>query len=461
MAEKISTSIPGFIDLLLDAVCIVDEEGRYVYVSAAYEQIFGYTPEEIIGRRMIDLVAPEDRERTLAAANNVMAGNSHLHFENRYIRKDGRVVNIMWSARWSQADRLRIAVARDITDLKHAEALQSATYAISEAAHTAEDLPALFKQVQAVLARLLPADNFAVGLLDETTGNLSLKHLDTNSFPAAYADIAACRTLCTYVAETHLPLLLTPHDKDHPMYPLLSHHGEACWLGVPLTTHNKTIGALGLMSISGDCHYTARHRDLLQYVSTQVATAIERKQLHERLQYLAQYDSLTGLPNRALLHDRLDHALALARRNHGKLAVLFVDLDQFKSVNDQLGHAEGDALLQEIALRLKKCVRESDTVARLSGDEFVIILESLKATSISDDAGSSSTVGANKIISKLKTSINEPIVLGSHTIKMTASIGLARFPEHGDTPNQLLKHADKAMYQAKRQHRIIYSDPIH
>ena len=128
------------IELLLDAICVVDTEGRYISVSAAFERIFGYTPEEVVGRPMIELVHPEDRERTLQTAQEIMAGHAQPNFQNRYIRKDGRVVHIMWSARWSEADQVRIAVAHEITELKRAEAMQTALLAISESAHTAKDL---------------------------------------------------------------------------------------------------------------------------------------------------------------------------------------------------------------------------------------------------------------------------------------------------------------------------------
>jgi len=134
MKHLISAPVASFTDLLLDAVCMVDVNGRFVFVSAACERIFGYTQEEMIGMVMLDLVAPADRQRTIAAAQAIMNGHAQVHFENRYNRKDGRVAHIMWSARWSATDQLRVAVARDITTLKQTQAKQAALYAISEAA---------------------------------------------------------------------------------------------------------------------------------------------------------------------------------------------------------------------------------------------------------------------------------------------------------------------------------------
>ena len=132
---SLAVSLAPAFDLLLDAVCMVDGQGVFVHVSAAAQQIFGYAPEELIGRRMIDLVLPEDRGRTLEAAQRVMAGQAHLNFENRYLRKDGQVVHLLWSARWLPEAGLRVAVARDITERKRAEQIQAATYAKIGRAH--------------------------------------------------------------------------------------------------------------------------------------------------------------------------------------------------------------------------------------------------------------------------------------------------------------------------------------
>ncbi|MGZ3241468.1 MAG: PAS domain-containing protein [Burkholderiaceae bacterium] len=125
MNKKGSAPLSDVMDLLLDAICVVDAQGCFVSVSGACERIFGYTPEEMIGKPMIDLVYHEDRKRTLQAVDKIMDGYLQRHFENRYVRKDGEVVHIMWSARWSENDQVRVAVARDITERKLAEPLQA------------------------------------------------------------------------------------------------------------------------------------------------------------------------------------------------------------------------------------------------------------------------------------------------------------------------------------------------
>ncbi len=430
----------GFMDLLLDAVCAVDAEGHFVFVSAACERIFGYRPEEMIGMNMIDLVLPEDRERTLQTAREIMAGQAKPYFENRYRHKDGRIAHIMWSARWSESDQLRIAVARDITERKQAESLHAALYAISEAAHVAEDLLALFRQIHQIIGELLPAQNFSVALYDALHDRLSFPyHVDERDQSDASGNSTA-GALCAEVIRSGQALLLSPGTQSKAAEPLRpsTDQDALCWLGVPLNSPGGVIGALALKSYRGGAQYSEKDTELLQFVSNQVAAAIERKQLQARLRHMAQYDQLTQLPNRGLLHDRLKTALERARREQDRMALLYLDLDRFKQVNDSLGHAAGDLLLQEVASRLKQCVRGVDTVARIGGDEFVVLLESIQTPE-----------QAAHLAEKIRRLLNLPMDLGGQPLCILPSIGIALYPEHGDTVEQLLKHADDAMYGAK------------
>ncbi len=439
--------LASYMDLLLDAVCAVDKQGRFVFVSAACERIFGYTPDELIGRSMIELVHPADRQRTLAAAGEIMGGDPKHNFENRYLRKDGCVAHISWSARWSEVDQLRIAVARDITERKQAESRQAALYAISEAAHAAEDLLALFKRVHLLIGEWLPALNFSVALYDENCGQLNFPyHVDDHELQPEQPGTVIGR-LCAQVIRSGQPMLLTPDSADATpdFAELVAEQNAPCWLGVPLSSKNGTIGALIVKSLAGGERYTEQDKELLQYVCAQVATAIERQQLHARLKRMAQYDQLTQLPNRELLRDRLRAALAHARAVHGHMALLYVDLDRFKQVNDTHGHAVGDMLLQTVANRLKGCVRETDTVARIGGDEFVVLLHSVHAA---EDADS--------VAGKIRQVLAQPMRLDGHDLRIEPSIGVARFPEHGEEEQQLFRHADQAMYAAKRlNHRAL------
>ena len=169
----------------------------------------------------------------------------------------------------------------------------------------------------------------------------------------------------------------------------------------------------------------------------------ERKASEARMQHLAHFDVLTNLPNRALFSDRLRQAIAKARRDRTQLALMFMDLDRFKPVNDQLGHQVGDSLLQEVARRLLDCVRrESDTVARIGGDEFVVMLPDIETVQ-----------AAAQVAEKILAALNQSFDIDEHRIHISSSIGIAIFPEHGQDENHLLKSADAAMYLAKENGR--------
>ncbi|MDL0430450.1 sensor domain-containing diguanylate cyclase [Marinobacter sp. TBZ242] len=350
----------SFIDLLLDAVCVVDREGYVRYVSAASERVFGYQPEEMVGRLILDFVHPADKGKTQQAVKEILQGELKPNFENRYVKKDGSIAHIMWSARWSEEEQVRVAVARNVTERRRSEAMQAAMYAISEAANSPDSVPAMIQRIHRVVDDLLSAPGF-MDALDDPDGE-----------------------------ELKIP------------------HGE-------------------------------KDRELLEFVRTQVAAAVERKQMHSQLEYMASYDQLTGLPNRHLVMDRIQSALSRASREKGFLAVLYLDLDDFKQVNDSHGHAVGDEVLEAMARRLVECVRAADTVGRLGGDEFIVLLDGIKQP---EDAAN--------VAEKVLATLSEPYELSAATLTLIPSIGIAVYPEHGEDRETLIRHADGAMYRVKR-----------
>jgi len=168
----------------------------------------------------------------------------------------------------------------------------------------------------------------------------------------------------------------------------------------------------------------------------------ERKREEDRTHYLAHYDALTHLPNRTLITDRIRQALAKAKRDKTRLALMFADLDKFKPVNDELGHDIGDLLLQEAAKRLQDCMRGSDTAARTGGDEFIVLLPVIETEQ-----------DAAMVAEKICHALDQPFELAGHRLNISCSIGVAVYPEHGNDEEQLIKHADIAMYYAKQSGR--------
>jgi diguanylate cyclase (GGDEF)-like protein/PAS domain S-box-containing protein len=193
--------------------------------------------------------------------------------------------------------------------------------------------------------------------------------------------------------------------------------------------HTIMFGGFEVIEVTGESYLVAISFDIS-----------ERKRAEARIQYLATHDPLTGLPNRVLLADRLSHAIASAARQGGFVAVLFVDLDGFKAVNDNLGHLFGDRVLKAVASKLAQAVRESDTVARLGGDEFIVILEGLQHA---DEASA--------VARKIGHALVRPLKIERRVLKPACSIGISLYPAHGTEVDALLKCADSAMYKAKNK----------
>ncbi|MBB6291392.1 MULTISPECIES: sensor domain-containing diguanylate cyclase [unclassified Pseudomonas] len=282
MSVDLQALYPKLIHLMLDTVFVVDGDSQIVFVSDGCEALLGYRADELIGTQITHYMHPEDLARTRASIVRVMNGQSHVDFRNRYLRKDGSVVHILWAAFWSQEVGARIGVARDVTALTQAE---------------------------------------------------------------------------------------------------------------------------------------------------------------EELRFLAHHDPLTALTNRSLFNDRLDRALHLAQSHNRNLALLFLDVNDFKGINDVHGHAMGDRVLCVIARRLERCVRESDLVARMGGDEFTVLLT---------DIPSREAISA-KVVQILAV-MAEPLGPEFGGVVMpSCSIGVAVYPQDGEDADSLLSHADGDMYRVKRR----------
>ncbi len=221
--------------------------------------------------------------------------------------------------------------------------------------------------------------------------------------------------------------------------------GYASFVCCPIQTRS---GKQGLICCA-HCHtiqlWSDNEVELLQSVASQLAIAMHQAELYKQISYQALHDLLTGLPNRVLFNDRLSLALANAHRGQGLLCVMFMDLDHFKKINDTLGHAYGDQLLQEVAKRLTDCLRKGDTVARWGGDEFTLLLPQI--VDVKD-----ATKIAQRILEDLRPAFN----IEGHQLHISNSIGIALYPDDGEDAENLLKNADAALYRAKEQGRNNY-----
>lgn len=282
---------------------------------------------------------------------------------------------------------------------------------------------------------LVEDDNVDALLTKDLLAEWSLEQFDITHV-TRLSEAFACLTNRQYDA-----ILLDLSLPDAYGIPALKQVQALCPTLPIIVLSSVTDQTLALQAVQhGAQDYLAKNQGHPDLLARSIRYAIERKRAEERMTYLAQYDQLTGLVNRTLFRDRLLQAMARSKRLRRPLGLLLLDLDRFKAVNDTLGHGTGDLLLKLVADRLRACVREVDTVARMGGDEFTIILE-----------GCTTPDGVAAIAKRIIEAILEPFVVGEHQLSIGVSIGISLSPLQDHDADELLKHADLAMYKAKEQ----------
>ncbi len=396
--------------LSIDMLVVAGFDGSFKLVNSAATRILGWTPSELCSKPYLDFIHPDDREATSQEATQNSSGVTTMRFENRYRHKNGSYRWLAWTAVPVPEEKLIYAVARDITEQKAAEA----------ALRVSTD------RIRAVL------DNVADGIITfDEGGQIQSANPNVQRLFGYSPSELSGRPISVLIADGY------ESDFSTKLRAVLR----------PEKTH----------STSGSQETMGRRKDgttfPLEFLASHVAfgeqrIAIgtlrdisERRAEREALEVRLIQDSLTGLPNRTLFVDRLRQAIIAGQRDGQPRSLLIMDLNRFKEINDTYGHVRGDALLQEVAERLRRSVRDSDTVARLGGDEFAIVS--------GHPLDSHAALG---IARKLLQACEPPFTSGGAPIELQGSIGVATFPEHGLDSDTLLRHAEVAMYVAKREH---------
>lgn len=429
------------VELLPDPVFVIDG-GLLVYANPGTRRLLELAPN--LAQNPLDFVAmaPEgDRDRLKTLIETVTLHRRAASGEIRLRQTSGVVhLEVRAAAIELEGRPAALVVARDLSQRRRAEQLQSALYRIAQASTRATSLDTLLPELHEIVGELMYAKNFFIGLINASEDVLEFPYYRDEKRPEAPAQLPIKNTVSAYVIDSGEPLLADRAVIEHflaaqkaPAYGVI----PESWIGVPLVRGARTFGVLVVQSYDLNTRYTPADRDLLTFVSGHLAEAIERKQKDEEIHGLAYRDSLTALPNRFLFEDRLRVALSLAERSRASLAVLFIDLDRFKDINDSFGHSVGDGVLRVVAERFRTCLRESDTIARRGGDEFLAMLPDTDQD------------GATLVASKLIESLRAPIEAAGIELTLSTSIGIAVFPENGRDLGSLLKAADIAMYRAK------------
>jgi diguanylate cyclase (GGDEF)-like protein/PAS domain S-box-containing protein len=426
---------------------------RFIRVNRRLCELFGYSEAELLGRTAKEFSHPEDLDVINEQRPRLYAGEiDAVRGEKRYLRKDGSVVWLAFTVaveRDSHGKALyEITVYDDVTDRKRSEQRQVTHLRYQErvarfgqaALVKAEPAELVEKAVQAVL-EALGADAVAYLETEPGVGGMTLRAVVGVADPGANPGAVTCGPEDPIAQVMHSGTRVLTDGARLPLAWARDLRSAAL---VPVRSDDKVRGVLCTCYKHADA-FAAEELNFVEATASVLSTALQRIDSEGRLAYLAQFDPLTGLPNRTLLADRFSQMIVQAKRRNSPLGVLFIDLDEFKMVNDTLGHAGGDALLKEVAVRLQSTVRTGDTVARISGDEFAIVLADLARP---EDAA----LVAQKVIDHLAAAIE----VHGNEVFVTASVGVALFPGDGTDAEALLGAADAAMYRAKQSGRNAY-----
>jgi diguanylate cyclase (GGDEF)-like protein/PAS domain S-box-containing protein len=443
------------LDASPDSVVLVDARtGRYLDFNETACRVLGYSREELLGMHTsevrVDRAGGEllgDYRRLAADADTTADRTADVGVCRR---KDGSTFPAEFTRRILQTDSGPVIVAhvRDISERVRAEERKAAHLRYQEriarfgqaALMQREPFELIDNTVQEVLEALDPE---AVAYLEAepNASELVVRALVGVAELAGFPGTVACPPGSPVleamrwgkpklVPGAELPLGWKKPPHSVALVPVRGEHG---------------VRALLCVWAKDAVAFSAEELNFAEAAASVVSAALRRIESESRLAYLAQFDPLTGLPNRTLLADRFAQMIVQARRRNGPLAVLFIDLDGFKTVNDTLGHAGGDDLLREVAVRLQSSVRSGDTVARISGDEFAIVLADLART---EDAA----IVAQKVIDRVGATVD----IAGKEVFVTASVGIATFPADGADAETLIGAADAAMYRAKESGRNAY-----
>ena len=387
------------------------DDGRFIEINPSFSQVFGWQPAEIVGHRALEVNFWADAGQRQALfgqlARDQLLDNAQALFQT----KDGQRLTCMISSRFIQVDSQRYITTsfHDITRLQEAaQALQASEEKFAKAFHSSPDAIVITERASGRFIEVNDGFRRLTGYSPDEVVGRTLNELNLWISPEQREQMAEAIALSGRL----------PRREMH----LLDREGQLKFAEVSVES---------ILLNGCDCLLLTA-RDISQLKAAQA-----------QIQHLAYHDSLTNLPNRALLLDRLTQQIALLTRHNLRGAVLFIDLDHFKHINDSLGHPVGDAVLRMITSRLQASVRLEDTVARLGGDEFVVLLSGLE--------GKRAQVVRQvvQVAEQLRTRLSEAILVDGHRLQVTISIGIALIPDHGNNADDLLKRADIALYRAK------------
>ncbi len=435
-----------------DGILELKRDGIVSRVNVSFERETGFLGERIVGRPWTQLVAPERRDEADDAQRRSARGEA-VEIESQFLDRLGDRIDVTLKLVPSTvASEIRGAyvIAKNVSAQRDAErAVIEHSARVRElylvAASRGESAS---EQIDATIELALRMFDFDFGYVARFVDErIAIDNAVGEGWSVAAGQMfPSASSLTRHLAEIEV---LEADDLDDSPWKADGARANAPWrsyFAVRLRRGDETYGALAFAARRPRAPLRPLARDLLQLIALFVEAAIERASYDERIEGLAFTDALTGLPNRVLFDDRIRQAIATAKRYDRGFAVMYLDVDRFKDINDELGHAAGDAVLRGVGERLRATLRESDTVARFGGDEFVVLQPIVDGPADAADL-------ARKIVAELQT----PLRVGEIERDVRISVGIALYPQDGHTIEVLMDLADRALYAAKRAGRNRWS----
>jgi diguanylate cyclase (GGDEF)-like protein/PAS domain S-box-containing protein len=425
-----------------------DKRTDAVYFSPRWKKIIGFEDNEFSNdiASWKQRIHPDDYDLVIMANKNLSPAAPSFEIEyrirtknNKYIWIAGRGIGL-----WDEEGVLyRMAGShKDITERKQNELILEALLRISTTSNRVHKTGYLFKEIHVILKELIGAENFFIALWNKDRGTITFPYfVDELDDGRCYDSITIDSNLeqpglTFWVLRNEKPLFVT---RDHQLMRECIGPKPEVWLGVPIIIGNTTRGVLCVQDYHDANHFTEKDLDFLFAVAEQTALAMDRKHSEEKMSFYAMHDPLTNLPNRALFIDRLELSIKRSRRHDDyNFAVMMIDLDRFKKINDSMGHITGDKLLTQLSSRILPLLRGVDTIARIGGDEFAVLTEDFR-----------NPREVIAIAKRILAAIQEPFSIEDKLVHTNASIGIVISTVHYTQPDTLLRNADIAMYEAK------------
>jgi len=430
-----------------------DKKGNIIMVNSFGVKLLGYDfPKEIIGKNIAKELyyIPEDRKKFLEELKK--RKGSVNDYEVTLIKRDGTPVTVSTSSHFYYDKEGNIAgvegIFVDMTERKQNEKLQQVLYDISKAANSHISLDQLYPLIHQELSSIIDTTNFYIALVDYQKDEVYFPYfVDENDDGAPIANFSKSKSLTSYILKKGKSLLIDYKGRDRlvsqgKLIILGYTTNKLIWLGVPLKIKDEVIGAMAVQSYTNPDLYCEEDIQLMEFISEQVATAIQRKQLEEELKKLAHYDTLTGVYNRGHGLGLIQRQIKLSKRNKSPLLLAYSDLDNLKDINDEFGHEEGDRAMAQVAKLFKSILREVDIIARMGGDEFLVIFldSSLNEIPIIRER-------LSKELDRLNQTSKKPYKIGFST-------GFSNYdPAKPQPMDELIRIADQMMYKEKNKKR--------